>query len=100
LTGRKLVQCGCYNREIGTCLRFIEPQQDIARLDAIAVFHEKLAHHAARRMLNLLDVRVDDKLARRDHCTREFGRRCPAADAEDEHDGSRSAHEKMTVDGA
>jgi len=81
-------------------LRFIEPQHDVALLDAIALLHAQFANHAARRVLDLLDVRIDNELARGDHRARQFGRRGPAADAADKHERCRRPHEKMAVNGA
>ena len=58
-------------------------------LTLVAVADPQLADDAAGRMLDLLDVRVDDEAARRDHGAGELGRRRKPADpaGEKRHDG-------------
>ena len=49
--------------EIGARHGLVEPDQDIAGLDPVAVVHAYLADDAAGRMLHLLDVGIDDDAA-------------------------------------
>ena len=64
-------------------------------LTAVAVLDAKVADDAAGRVLHLLDVGIDDELARRDHRAGDLGRRRPADDAadHDDHGGDADRHE-------
>ena len=76
----------------------VEPDHDVARLDAVAVAHAQLADDAAGRMLHLLDVGVDDERARRDHGPGELGRRGEPADAAGKERDHGEPAEEMAAD--
>ena len=46
-----------YDGEIGARDRVVEPHQQVARFNPVAVLDAQLADHAAGRVLDLLDVR-------------------------------------------
>ena len=72
--------------EIGARDRVVETHHDVALLDAVAVAHAELADDAAGRVLNLLDVGIDDDRARRDQRAGQRHGPRPAADAAGQHD--------------
>ena len=84
LARRQLVERLGDDGEVGARLGLVEPHHDVARLDVVAFLDPELADHAAGRVLDLLDVGIDDELARRDHGAGDLGRRRPAADAADQ----------------
>src|SRR5205085_565582 len=59
----------------------------------------QLAHHAAGRMLDLLHIRIDDQLARRDHSARELGGDRPAADTAHQQEAGCHSEQEMPIDG-
>ena len=61
----------------------------------IAVLDPKIADHAARRVLHLLDVAVDHELARRDHRARDFGPRAPAQGDAGKHEHGGEAEQQI-----
>ena len=87
LPGAKIVERLGDDREICPGLSFIETENDVAGLDGRAVPHSYLANNSAGRMLYFLDVRIDDKLALRNHRAGKFSRRRPAAKTEHEDNG-------------
>ena len=70
------------DRQIGLRHRLIELNKNLARFYVIAVVHKQLADHAAGGVLHLLDIGIDDDVARRDQRAGDFGGRGPAAKAE------------------
>ena len=95
---RKLVEPLDDDREVGAGLGVVEPDDDVAGLDLIAVAHPQLGDDAAGRVLHLLDVGVDDELALRDHGAGEFAGRGPAADAADQDHHDHEADQEMPPD--
>jgi hypothetical protein len=65
--------------EVGARCHGVEAHEHGAGLHRVAVAHQKLAHHAAGGMLDLLDPAVHHELARREHRAREVRRGGPAA---------------------
>ena len=86
--------------KVGARDRIVEPYENIAGLDAVAVAHAELANNAAGRMLDLLHVGIDDDRAWRDERTGRSGswppnrRRLRRATAR-----SGNAGQQMTMDG-
>ena len=95
LARRQLVERLGDDGEVGARLGLVEAGHDIALLDVVAVLDPEVADDPAGRVLHLLDVGIDDELARRDHGARDLGQRRPAEDdaAHDEDGGE--ADEKM-----
>src|SRR5829696_6272079 len=91
--GLELVQALDHDGEVRLRDGLVEPHHDIARLDLVAVARPQFADDTAGRVLHLLDVRVDDEAARRDHRAGQLGRRRKPADAagEKRHDRSTPA---------
>ena len=85
--------------QVGARDRIVEPHEDVAGLDAIAVAHTELADDAAGRVLHLLHVRIDDDGALRDERTGDLGRCRPTADAAGEQQHDQGAGQEMTMDG-
>ena len=86
LARRQLVETLGDDGQIGARHGVVEPHDDLARLDAVAVAHAQLADDAAGRVLHLLHVGIDDDGALRDHRAGQFGRRRPAADTAGKND--------------
>ena len=84
--------------EIGAGHGVVEAHQDLPRLDAVAVVHQQFADDAAGRVLHLLDVGIDDDLARRDDRAGQLHRSRPAADADGEHDDDDEAGHHVVAD--
>ena len=95
----ELVEAFGDDGKVGARDRVVEPHEDIAGLDAIAVVHAELADDAAGRVLHLLDVGIDDDRARRDQRAGDLGRCRPAADAAGEQQHDQAAGQEMTMDG-
>src|SRR5215207_4262326 len=85
----QLVQALHHDGEVCLSDSLVEPHDDVAGLDLVAVADPQLADDAAGRVLDLLDVRIDHDEARCDHGARKLGRRRKPADAAGEqgHDG-------------
>ncbi|MNL45180.1 hypothetical protein D3C87_1678060 [compost metagenome] len=66
--------------QIGPRHRIVETDQQLILLDLVAVADLQLADDASGRVLDLLDVAVDDKLAGRDHGARPCRRDGPDPD--------------------
>src|SRR5215208_6318904 len=96
--GLELVEALHHDREVRLRNRLVEPDHDVASLDLIAVADPELADDAAGRMLDLLDVRVDDEAAGRDHGSRQLGRRRKPADPAGEKRHDRNAPEQVLAD--
>src|SRR5439155_17045528 len=79
LAGHKLVEILGDHRRHGADLGWIQPQQDIAGLDPVALLDAQLGDDAAGRVLDLLDVRIDDEKSGCDDGARELCGRRPAA---------------------
>src|SRR6202035_3719851 len=94
----ELVEAFGDDGEIGARHGLVEPDQNIAGLDPIAVVHAHLADHAAGRMLHLLDVGIDDDGALRDQGARDLRGRSPAAQAERQHRHQHAADDDMLAD--
>ena len=78
------------DRKIGAGLSVVEPDNDVADADQIAVAHPQFGDDAAGRVLHFLHVGVDDELALRDHRAGELAGRGPSANAADQqHDRQR-----------
>ena len=84
--------------EIGARHGLVEPDQDIASLDPVAVVHAHLADDAAGRMLHLLDVGIDDDGALRDQGAGDFRGRSPAAQPERQHRHQHAADHDVLAD--
>ena len=95
---RKGIEGAQHDVEIGARLRLVEAHQDVAGLDVIALAHPQLADDAADRMLNLLDVALDDELTRGDHGAPDLGEGRPAADAADEGGDDEGGQSSLTSD--
>ena len=100
LARRQLVERLDDHGEIGARRGVVEPHQKIARAHPVAVPGAQLGHHAAGRVLDLLDVGFDHHQARGDDGAGNLGRYRPAADAEadQQHDGD--AGDQVIADGA
>src|SRR3954454_20038000 len=74
--------------EVGLGDGVVEPHDDVAGLDHVAVMRTQLADHAAGRVLHLLDVGFDHDLARRDQRAGNLhgGRPAAETDGQDQHD--------------
>ncbi len=83
--------------EAGAGLRLVEPYDDVALLDTVAVLDVEGADHAARRVLHFLDVAVDHELARRDDRARDLAERAPAEDDEHQDGHGREAEPEMAA---
>src|SRR5581483_296272 len=68
--------------EVGAGHRVVEPDENVALLDAVAVAHAQFTDDAAGRVLDLLDVGVHHDLSWRDDSPRQRHGTGPAADAE------------------
>src|SRR6185312_12385200 len=77
----------------------VEPDEDIAGFDAIAILHVELADNPASRVLHLFYVGIDDDGTLRNQRTRDLGGRRPPADADGEQEDDYAAHEQMTING-
>ncbi len=95
---RQLVQPLDHDREIGAGLGIVEPDDDVADVDDVAVAHAQFGNDAAGRVLHLLDVGVDDELALRDHRAGKLAGRGPAADAADQQHDNHQADQEMAPD--
>src|SRR5712664_973861 len=73
----------------------IEPHDNVAGLDDIAISRADLADHAAGRMLYFFHVGFDDNRSRRDQRPRDLRRRCPAAKPAGKNDDHRQADVQM-----
>ena len=81
----QLVELGAHDAERGLGHGIVEAQHDLPVLDHAALLDEDLADDAAGRMLHLLDVRLDDDGAGRDHGAGQLAGRRPAAHPADQH---------------
>jgi hypothetical protein len=95
LTGLQLVELRDQHGEVGAGHRLVELHQEVARFDGGAVLDEDLADDAARRVLDLLDVRVDGDLPRGDHRAGERGGRSPDAEPAAEQGDHGDAAENL-----
>ena len=95
LTNKKLVQAFRDDRQIHARLRRIETDESIARLHLVSIPHADLFDDAARRVLKLLHIAVDDDAPCGDHRAGELGRECPYANTSDEHRDSNQASGNM-----
>jgi len=89
LAGGQLVERLGHDAEIRLRLRAVEPDDHVALLHPVALLDQQLAHDAAGRVLDLLDVGIDHQLAGRDHGAGQLGRGRPSADAEDQEEAGR-----------
>ena len=98
LTRHELVEALGVDRQVGAGLGIVETHDNLASLHNVAVVDEKLADDAARRVLNLLDVGVDDDHAGSHYgaCQLRGGR--PAAHAYHEQSDGRDSGNKMRPD--
>ena len=99
LAGGELGQSLGHDREIGARDGVVEPHQQVAGLDAVAVLDAQLADHAAGRVLDLLDVRFNDDRARRDQRAGDLDGGGPDADAERQENDDRNARDRVAPDG-
>ena len=100
LTRHELVEAFGVDRQVGAGLGIVETHDHLAGLHDVAVVDEQLADDAAGRVLNFLDVGVDDDHAGSDHGARQLGGGRPAADAQREENGRGGARNEMRADGS
>src|SRR5215470_17648093 len=94
VSGRKIVDTLHDDRRHGASLSFVETDNDLSRLDVVAIAHEQFADNTSGWMLHLLDAGIDDDSALGNHGARQFGGERPAADAKcHENDDGRSGNE-------
>ena len=98
LAGGELGQCLGHDREIGARDGVVEPHQQVAGLDAVAVLDAQFADHAAGRVLDLLDVRFNDDRAWRNQRAGDLGGGRPDADAERQKDHDCGARNRVAPD--
>src|SRR3954451_1441124 len=96
--GLELVQALDHDGEVRLRDGLVEPHHDIARLDLVAVARPQFADDTAGRVLHLLDVRVDDEAARRDHGAGQLGCRRKPADAAGEKRHDRETAKQVAAD--
>jgi hypothetical protein len=60
ISDRKLIKLPRDQLEIGPEHGLVQPQEQFARLDLLPFLDRDFLDHAARRVLDLLDVAVDD----------------------------------------
>ena len=100
LAGGKLVEALGDDGQVGARDGVVETHHDVALLDAVAVAHAQFADDAAGRMLNLLDVGIDDDRALGDQCAGQRHGAGPAADAAGQHDDDHQPGQRVATDGS
>jgi hypothetical protein len=91
----KLVETLGHDREVGARDRVVEPNQNVAGLDVIAVANAQLPDGSPGRVLNLLHVGVDDDRALGNDGAGKVGRRSPAADTDRQNHGRHGSDQKV-----
>ena len=99
LAGVEFVETLGDDGKIGARDRVVETNHDVALLDAVAVAHAKFADDAAGRVLDLLDVRIDDDRALGDERPGQRHGPRPAADAAGQHDDDHQPGQRVAADG-
>src|SRR5207237_9125787 len=94
----ELVEAFLNDCQIGTRHGVVETHQNIALLDAVAVANIQLADNAAGRMLDLLDVGIDDDRALRNQRSGQRHGAGPAADTEGEDQDDDEARHDVALD--
>ncbi len=84
--------------QIGLRDGLIKLNENLSRLDVVAVMHEQFADHAAGGVLHLLDIGVDDDIARRNQRAGNFRGRGPAAEAECQDSDQDTAGDDVPAD--
>src|SRR3954452_24871505 len=82
LARQQFVEAFSDDRGIRQCLGFVETDQNIACVYPITLSYAQFSNHAAGRMLNFLDARVDYHHALTHDRTRQLGGRGPTANHE------------------
>lgn len=75
----EFIQALRHDAEIRLGLCRIETHQHLARFYPVAFLHQDLTDDAAGRVLDLLDMGVDDEISRRNHGPGQLRGRCPGA---------------------
>ena len=86
------------DRQIRLRHGFVEANENIAGLDPVAVAHANLADDTAARVLDLLDVGIDDQRALGDQRAGDLGGRGPAAESDAEERYQRATDDDMPAD--
>jgi hypothetical protein len=95
--GRIFAQALDDDRKVRLGLRLIETDDNLACLDARSVAYAQLANDAAGRMLDFLNIAVDNELTLSDHSTGELSGRGPAADASHQQRDRRAAGQQVVA---
>ena len=90
----EFVELASDDLQVGACDGLVEPQQQVARRDLVAVAHADVADHATRWVLHLLDVGFDHDRALGNHGAGELSGRCPSAEpaGQEEERGHADRH--------
>ncbi|EGE57556.1 hypothetical protein RHECNPAF_430085 [Rhizobium etli CNPAF512] len=95
----KLRQRAFDDRELRSRRRSIEPYQHLSSRHMVIFGDQEFRHDATGRVLDLLDVAVDDDHAFADDGTGKLGRRRPTADSAHQRDGQCADYGDVTVEG-
>jgi hypothetical protein len=97
-SGEDLRQLAFHDRQFRAQEGAVEPDQNVARRDAISVSREDLAHHAAIGMLDHLALALDLDDTGRDDGAGDLGAHAPGADAaEHREDGGEAERTSGTA---
>ena len=94
------VELLAHHLQAGPRLGGVEPQQQIARGHPLAIVNRDLRHHPAGRMLNGLDVRLNDKVAGNDDGARDRHQHGQPTGHEDEGEQHPKPHPQFVLVGA
>jgi hypothetical protein len=86
------------NGEVGAGHGLVKANENVAGLHPVAVADAQFADDAAGRVLDLLDVRIDDDRALRDQRAGNLRRRRPAADSDRQERHDHDAGEDVAAD--